>query len=205
MPAPGDPFTPTLGLVRLDIVDDIGTKAGQLNIEGGLTADRNALDHFAAQTSASFYTLFHLSGAASDNMGDDRVIGSAFNPLNNRIIQEVLAWAEKSGSGGVTQIDLQRQVGGQSDVWASILGAPGGSPNPACQLALSSSLGNYGVASATWTKMTASHNAVWGAGTMVRAVMSSSAGAAGVSGQKGVTVMVRWANSGAFDNAISQP
>ena len=205
MPAPGDPFTPTLGLVRLDIVDDIGSKTGQLNIEGGLTADRVALDKFAAQTSASFYTLFHLSGSASDNMGDDRVIGSAFNPMCNRIIQEVVAWAEKSGSGGVTQIDAQLQINGQNDTWQSIFGAPGGSPNPACQLALSSSLGNYGMASSTWTKMTGSHNTVWGAGSMLRCVMSSSAGAAGVSGQKGVTVMVRWANSGSFANAISQP
>ena len=45
----------------------------------------------------------------------------------------------------------------------------------------------------------------WGDGVIMRAVMTEAAGASGLDGQKGVTVVVRWAPSGSSPNRISRP
>lgn len=156
-------------------------------------ANANTIDAFMGHMSASFSSLLCMSsGSASDNLDDGGVIGVAYSPTN-RIIREVVCWAHKSGSGGVSRIDvdIQQGVGGN---FSSIFS------NNAFKPALSSSLGNFGLARGT--TFVSGSNMVWPAGTLIRANLETAAGAAGLSGQKGVTVDIRWVPSGSYGTGV---
>ncbi len=205
MAASGSVNSPVLGLPRLEVAsNDIRQYNVDVDLENALNDGRQTLDQFAANTTASLYSLFQISGSTSDNLGDAGGVGAEFNRSNDRILQEVVAFAVTSGSGGVTTIDVQVQNPG-GGTFSSIFGPLGGPANAAMQVALSSSLGNYGLARSGQTKMVSGSNMVWPKGTSMKGVLTTAAGAAGGSGQKGLIIQVFWAPSGSYSNSTAAP
>jgi len=196
-------FSPVLGMGQHLIAQgDIRSYEGELALESQLNSHRDKIDLWAGFTTASFYSLFQVSGSTSDNLGDAGGVGAEFNPTCDRVIQEVVAFAATSGSGGVTTIDclVQQGVGGN---FSSIFGPLGGPSNAAMRVALSSSLGNYGIA--TSHGFVSGTNMVWPRGTILKTQLTTAAGAAGPNGQKGLIIQVRWTPSGSFSNRTAQP
>lgn len=145
-----------------------------------------AVNEFAGLVTGSFSVLFETSGSAFDRVGQD--LGSAYT-REDFVIREVVAWAATSGSGGVSRIDVDVQQG------------PGGNfssiySNNAFKPALSSSLGNYGLARGN--TFVSGSDMRWPAGTLIRAQLETAAGAAGLSGQNAVTVQVFYTPSGSY-------
>lgn len=149
-------------------------------------ANHDKLDAWAGQVSGSFETVFNMSsGSATENLSANIFLGAAYAPTD-RVIKEVVCWAHTSGSGGVTQIDVQVGLTNFASIFT----------NTAFKPALSSSLGNFGLAKSS--TFTSGSNTRWIAGTLIRAKLDTAAGAAGLSGQNGVTVCIRWVPSGSF-------
>ncbi len=160
-------------------------------------ANNTAIDAFAGKVTGSFCSKFslHHSGVNSAmNMTHALLpgyIGSEYSP-NNRVIMEVVAWAAKSGSGGVSRVDVQIQQGStQPANFASIFS------NNAFKPAVSASLGDFGRVSCT--TFVSGTNMVWGASSSLKVVQDTAAGAeALLSGQYGLTVEVLWKPSGSY-------
>lgn len=153
-----------------------------------ITADLAAIDAFAAHVTASFVTTFHYSGSAADLLTGD--FGSAHYATADRIVTNVVCWAATSGSGGVTTIDVQKQLGAGLGFASLFSGSAVARP------ALSASVGNYGIVSTT--SFVSGTSPIWSAGTLMRSVVLSAAGGTGLNGQKGLTVQVFWAPSGSY-------
>lgn len=203
MAASGSLYTPVLGLNRAEVAStDIRSYPVAVELENALNLNRDEIDDFAGLVSGSV-TVFAPSGSASDFLGDGASLGAAFNRGPDRVIQEVVAFAATSGSGGVTTIDVRVQGTPGNASFTSIFGPVGGPANAAMHVALSSSLGNWGLARSSG--FTSGSNTVWKAGSILRAVATTAAGAANASGQRGVTVHVYWAPSGSFPNRTAAP
>lgn len=204
MSASGSAFSPVLGLPRLEVASfDIRSYPFAVDLENSLNSGRQSLDQFAANTTSSLYSLFQVSGSTSDNLGDAGGMGAEFNRSQDRVIQEIVAFAATSGSGGVTTIDVQVQGTAGAAAFTSIFGPVGGPANAAMRVALSSSLGNYGIARSNG--FTSGSNTVWPKGSIMRCLLTTAAGAAGISGQKGLIIQVFWAPSGSYLNSTSAP
>jgi hypothetical protein len=147
--------------------------------------NRDTVDSWAGNVTASFSTKFHYSGSASDLLGEGGLIGTAYTPAA-RVIKEVVAWASASGSGGVTTLDVKVQYGSFSSIFT----------NDVLRPHLSASAGNYSLSKKS--TFVSGSNMVWRAGTILRAELLGAAGAAGASGQKGVTVEVFWVPSASY-------
>ncbi len=157
-----------------------------------------AVDKFAGGVTSSFYSLFWVSSSFDGPVGGD--VGSEYT-RSDRVIQQVVAYAAGSGSGGVTTIDVQVQQGPVAPSnFSSIFGTNGGAANAAMKVALSASLGNYGVASSSL--FVSGSNMLWPAGTIIKTVFSTAAGAPlATSTQKGITIQVFWKPSGTYNSA----
>lgn len=205
MPASGSLFSPVLGLQRAEVASfDLRQYTVEVDLENVLNGNRTTLDQFAAYTTSSLYSLFQISGSTSDNLGDAGGLGAEYNRSQDRVIQEVIAFAATSGSGGVSTIDVQVQQGPGGN-FASIFGPLGGPPNNAMRVALSASLGNYGIARSGQSNMVSGSNMLWPRGTLLKCQLTTAAGAAGVSGQKGLIVQVFWTPSGSYPNSTAAP
>ena len=138
-------------------------------------AKNNFLDQVTLdqQLSASLSILDAAVGAAG-------VIGSAFNDGANRSISRVVAWAQQSGSGGVSRVDVQFGL----TTFASIFS------NNTFKPAVSSSLGDFGQVSKT--AFVSGSAQVWPAGTTLKAILDTVAGDATTGAQKGLVVQVIW-------------
>lgn len=205
MPASGSAFSPVLGIPRADLTDrDVRSYGAELDLETSININRLNTDQFAAFATGSMYSLFQISGSTSDNLGDAGGLGAEYNRACDRVIQEVVAFAATSGSGGVSTIDVlvQQGVGGN---FSSIFGPLGGPTNNAMRVALSSSAGNYGLAKSGQSNMVSGSNMVWPKGTLLKCQLVTAAGAAGVSGQKGLIVQVFWSPSGSYANSTAAP
>lgn len=185
--------TPVIDLEDEDTVTHPPHYTTRVEEDRIVNANADKLDSWAGHCSASFATTLCMSsGSASDNMDDGAIIGAAYSPTD-RVIKEVICWAHKSGSGGVSRIDVDIQQGVAGN-FSSIFS------NSAFKPALSSSLGNFGIARSS--TFVSGSNTVWPAGTIIRANLETAAGAAGLSGQKGVTVEIRWTPSGTFGAGV---
>ncbi len=71
--------------------------------------------------------------------------------------------------------------------------------------ALSSSNGNYAIAHVGQSAMVSGSNTVWPAGSLMKCLFTTAAGAIGGSAQKGITVQVYWSPSGSFPNRTAAP
>lgn len=141
------------------------------------TANISKLDQYASSLSASLFTMFCISGSTSDMLASDNYVGSEYNRVAKTLL-EVVAWAQTSGSGGVTRVDVQLQEPG-SLTWNSIFS------DAALKPAVSSSLGDFGTSRATVFTTSS-----WAPGCMMRCKLDTAAGAPGISGQKGLTVQI---------------
>ncbi len=185
--------TPVIDLETQNIAQSPPHYTKDLEEDRVNNANSTKLDVWAGEVSGSFSSLLCISsGSASDNLDDGGIIGVAYTPFD-RIIREVVCWAHKSGSGGVSRIDVDIQQGPNGN-FSSIFS------NNAFKPALSSSLGNFGLAKAS--TFVSGTNMVWPAGTLVRAHLETAAGAAGLSGQKGVSVDIRWVPSGSYGSGV---
>lgn len=142
-------------------------------------ANATSVDAFAGKLTSSFCSTFFVSGTSTANLGMD--IGAEYSPIN-KVITEVLAFCPVSGSGGVTTIDVQRQQDGVGTAFVSIFS------NAAFRPALSSSLGNYGIARSSTISGT-----LWPAGTILKASFTTAATL-----QRDVTVVVTWKPSASY-------
>ena len=205
MSASGSVYTPSLGLQRVEITQGEAFRAywAQVELENVLNGNRSQVDQFAAYTSASFYSMFQVSGSTSDNLGDAGGLGAEYNRGPDRIIQEVVAFAATSGSGGVSTIDVLVQGTPGGTTFTSIFGPLGGPANNAMRPAVSASLGNYGLAKSSG--FTSGSNTVWPRGSLLKCQLVTAAGAAGPSGQKGLIVQVFWTPSGSYANSTAAP
>lgn len=179
--------TPVLQLQNTQLADgDPRSYPFKLDFDTNLFGAHTALDLHAGNMTGSCYTLFTLgSGTISPAGSVGKDIGAEYT-RTNRVLQEVVAFATNSGSGGVTRIDVQVQDSGGT--FNSIFS------NNAFKPALSSSLGNYGVAKSA-TFLTSS----WGAGKIIKASLDTAAGdATAANAQTGLTVMVFWKPSGSY-------
>lgn len=177
--------TPVLDMEDVDLTSRPSHFTKDLESERTIKAFRDDVDRFAGQITGSFASVAAPSGSASDMLGDGGVIGS-FYAREDRVIKEVVAWAATSGSGGVTRVDVAVQ--GPAGDFVSIFG------NNALKPAVSSSLGNYGISQVA--TFISGSNMRWVKGKLMRVSLDTAAGAAGVSGQKGLTVSVIWDPSG---------
>jgi len=203
MAASGTLSSPVLGLTRVDLGEGPWTYQKAVDVENALNRERDLIDAMTGFLTASCYTMFQISGSAADNLGDAGGLGAEYNRVTDRVIQEVVAFAATSGSGGVSTIDIQIQQGPGGN-FSSIFG-PGGSSNNVFKSALSSSLGNYGISKVSNLNFVSGSNMVWPKGTLLRAVLTTAAGTSGVGGQKGLIVQVFWSPSGSFANRTAHP
>lgn len=156
------------------------------------TANGSKIDTWAGHVSASFSTILEQSGSASDLLGNGAYIGAAYTPVD-RVIKEIVCWAHTSGSAGVSRIDVKVQQGPAGN-FSTIFS------NNAFKPALSSSLGNFGLAKSS--TFVSGSNMVWPAGTLIQAIFDTAAGTAGLNGQKNVTVDIRWVPSASFGSGV---
>jgi len=142
--------------------------------------NKDSIDSWAGHVSASFCSVFHQSGTVSTILASD--LGSEY-AQHARVITSVKAWAVGSGSGGVTRVDVQRQQDGVGAAFVSIFS------NNAYKPAVSASLGNYGIASATTIS-----GSIWKAGTVLKAKMDTAADV-----QADLYVQVNWKPSASYN------
>ena len=148
-----------------------------------------AVNEFAGLVTGSFSLTFKTSGSSAGLLGQNAgVIGAAYTREDN-VIREVVAWAASSGSGGVTRIDVDIQQGVAGN-FSSIFS------NSAFKPAVSSSLGNYGIARSA--SFVSGSDMVWRAGTLIRAQLETAAGVEAASAQSGLTVQVFYTPSGSY-------
>jgi hypothetical protein len=152
---------------------------------------RDKLDLWAGKVTGSFCSKFERSGSAASLLADTAQIFGSEYAREDRLVTEVVCFAARSGSGGVTRFDVQvQQVPGATN-FASLFS------NNVFKPALSSSLGNYGVAKAsTFTSGTTSP---WRKGTVLKVVLDTAAGEANMlDGQDGLVCQVFWKPSGSY-------
>ena len=142
-----------------------------------------AYDAFVGAVTGSSETIFRLQSDSYSNATRD--IG-ADKPGYARVITGVSCFAELSGSGGVTTVDVLMQDAG--GVFNSIF-----SGSNTQRPAVSASIGNYVVVSKT-SFLTSS----WPAGQILRANLLNAAGDATTGAQKGLSCIVYWRPSGSF-------
>lgn len=148
-----------------------------------------AVNEWAGDVTGSLSVLFVTSGSATEKLGAMAgELGSAYARVDH-VIREVVCWAAASGSGGVSRVDVDVQQGPAGN-FSSIFS------DNAFKPALSSSLGNYGLArGATFVS---GSNMRWPAGTLIRAQLETAAGAGGLSAQSGICVQVFYTPSGSY-------
>lgn len=146
-------------------------------------ANNSAFDSFAGIATASFSTHLMISGTVSTLLSSD--IGSSYTKYN-RVITDVIAWAARSGSGGVTRINVLRQEDGPGGAFVSIFA------NNANKPAVSASLGNNVPTSGTQITSTIS-GSLWKAGTVLKATFDTAADV-----QQDVNVVIFWRPSGSY-------
>ena len=151
----------------------------QVTLDQQLSASLSILDAAVGAAGLGGVTILRLEGATS-TQGAAGVIGSAFNDGANRSISRVVAWAQQSGSGGVSRVDVQFGL----TTFASIFS------NNAFKPAVSSSLGDFGQVSKT--AFVSGSAQVWPAGTTLKAILDTVAGDATTGAQKGLVVQVIW-------------
>lgn len=190
------PNTPVLDLQVTDTAADSPLDySSRVNDDQQLSSSLAAIDTFAGNVTGSMgFTMFMLSGSVSDMLGDSGIIGSEYNRLCDRVIQEVIAWATTSGSGGVTTIDVLVQQGSVQPANFSTIYLGNNVYRPA----VSSSLGNFGMSKTGASNFVSGSNMVWKKGSLLQAKLLTVAGAAGVSGQKNLTVQIFWKPSGSY-------
>jgi hypothetical protein len=186
-------YTPVLQLTS----SDWQSQNENYYIERSLEDARNLsslqqIDDFAGDVTASFSTQVStaLSGANVSQIVTNSILGGYLGSAyaaQDRVIKEVVAWAAKSGSGGVTRIDVQIQNGSFASIFS----------NNAFKPAVSSSLGDYGASKST--TFVSGSNMVWRAGTMIKILADTAAGdATALNGQYGLNVAVFWKPSGSY-------
>lgn len=155
----------------------------RVEIDRVANQNKTSIDRLVGQVTSSFSTNVNVSGNIADHIGQP--LAAAFTRAP-RIITQVVAFASTSGSGGVTELDVQ--ISASNGGFISIFG------NAAQRANISSSLGDYGLARSAVT------GALWPANARMRVVAISAAGAAGVaaSAQNNVTVEVFWKPSGSY-------
>jgi hypothetical protein len=173
--------TPILKLNILDIGGhEIRSFADRVDLENQLSASMVELDLAAGLMTGSYSTTLNVSGTLSTVAG--QFIGAHYAPTD-RVIKEVVAFARLSGSGGVTQVDLQLSDSGgvfnsiysNAVFQANVSGGAGGT-------------GNYGLAKAQTMRSSS-----WPAGTVLRAQLLTAAAL-----QSDLTVVVVWKPSGSY-------
>ncbi len=203
MAASGSIVSPVLGLPRHEVtLEPITCPDMTLGLEQSLNAGRQNIDQMAGCLTASCFTSFAVSSSFDGIAGGSD--GWAEYTRTDRVIQEVVAWAAQSGSGGVTTIDIQIQQGPGGN-FSSIFGPLGGPTNAAMRVALSSSLLNYGLAKSGQANMVSGSNMVWKAGTLMKCLFTTAAGAPGGSAQKNIVTQVYWSPSASFPGSTAAP
>lgn len=159
-----------------------------------------AVDQFAAaMTGSACFTVFcPQTGSVLDLSigGTDQaagIMGTEFNPLQDRVITNVVGWSSASGSNpaGVVRVDVLVQQGAvQPANFSSIFS------NNTFKLAISGSSANGPVSTKTFVSGT---NMVWPKGTLLQAKADATNGlGAGLSAMRGVTVQIFWKPSGSY-------
>ena len=204
MAASGSLNSPVLGLPRVEIAtNDVRQYNVEVDMENAINQGRQNVDQMAGLLTSSCYSNFTVS-SSFDGLAGGSDVWAEFT-RTDRILQEVVCWAAASGSGGVTTVDIQVQGTPGAAAFTSIFGPLGGPANSAMKPALSASLGNYGLARSGQTLMTSGSNTVWKAGSLMKCVFSTAAGAVGGSAQKNIVVQVFWSPSGSFPNSTAAP
>lgn len=202
MSASGSVVSAVLGLKRFEVATapslDYGTR---LELEQSLNTMRDRVDLLLGMLTGSCYEEF-VASSSFDGIAGGADVYAEYNPGPARTLQEVIAWCGSSGSGGVTTIDIQIQQGPGGN-FASIFGPLGGPPNNAMRVALSSSLGNYGLAKQGQSSFVSGTNMVWQPGTLMKCVFTTAAGAVGGSAMKNIVTQVRWSPSGSWPNSLA--
>lgn len=156
--------------------------------------NKDRLDGFAGSVTASFVETFYVSGAIGTHLGQGGVHGGEYygglryNPMGNRHITKVLAFAAQSGSGGVTTIDVQKKAG-----------LPGTNESLFSNLAFKVNLSaSAGAATAVQTTTFAPTSQSWAAGQFLGVVLQEAAAGAGLSEAQDLVVQVHWIPSASY-------
>ncbi len=166
---------------RIDLTSAPDHYSKDLQTENDLNDIRDSL-------TGSMCTRFVMSGAVGDNIG--LFLGAPdYNDGCDRIITAVTVQCVKSGSGGVTRLDVRKGVPGPMLTDKSIFAHQEFRP------ALSSSAGDFGLGRTT-TVVAAS--ASWARGQQVAVHVLAAAGASGLDGQTGLCATVWWKPSGSY-------
>jgi hypothetical protein len=198
MAASGSLNTPVLGLTRAEVtLNPFNSYQAQVDLETQINDWRTKFDTVVGMLTASCYCDF-VASSSFDGIAGGSDVYAEHNPGPNRIIQEVVCYAGQSGSGGVTTVDCQVQGTPGSTTFTSIFGPLGGPANAAMRVALSASAGNYGLAKSGQTLMTSGSNTIWPAGSLLKILFTTAAGAVGGSAMKNIVTYVRWSPSGSW-------
>mgnify|MGYP001567576845 CR=1 FL=1 len=142
-----------------------------------LSSSLVAIDQFASAVTGSMSSVVFVSGNLAPFKTQVVYAEIANTP---RVISQVVAFAQNSGSGGVTSVDveLSSSAAGFQTIFA----------NAAARAKVSSSLGNYGIA-----RSAAPVTASWNAGALMRVVLYSD-----TIDQASLSVNVMWKPSGSY-------
>lgn len=180
--------TPILQLNSIDLSDpayDPRSYPARVDFDAALDTSLAAVDTFAGRLTASFCTRFYLTASLPEAITVAPPIGVDY-ASGPRILQEVVAFAFRSGSGaGVTVFDVKMTDG--AGTFNSVFS------NLAFRPALSNSLGDYGVARANVFR-----TASWDPGRIIRLDVLGTTGGTGLGAQAGVNVLVFWKPSGSY-------
>lgn len=173
-------YTPT-NVLQLQVPDEASAPRNsypdQLSNDQQLSSSLVALDQFAASVTGSMSSVVFVSGNLAPFKTQVVYAEIANTP---RVISHVVAFAQNSGSGGVTSVDveLSSSAAGFQTIFA----------NDAARAKVSSSLGNYGIA-----RSAAPVTASWNAGALMRVVLYSD-----TVDQASLSVNVMWKPSGSY-------
>jgi len=133
-----------------------------VRVDADAVENRNIdkVDAFAARLTASFAETVFVSGTVEAKVGES--IGAYYTPIN-RVITRVVAFAEGTGSAGVTTVDVQLSASAGAG-FTSIFA------NDAAMCNLSGAVPPWGLVSTT-AMLTSS----WPAGSVVRLVLAAAA------------------------------
>jgi hypothetical protein len=154
----------------------------QLEVDRVSNANKDKVDLFVGQLSASFSTKFYASGTLSTRLAPDDFYGGQAYARHDRIIEEVVITSPIIGSSGVTTIDIERQEDGVAGAFVSIFADLVFKP------ILSQSVGADVPQSTTTISGT-----LWPAGTLIRAHVDEAA-----VDQADTLVEVFWRPSGSY-------
>ena len=185
---------PNTKVLQLGVPDTFSVqtndKTSELANDQLVVTAHTTLDAFAGFTTASCcYSMFVVPTGSYGYLNSPGYIGhqgvfGAEYARQDRTFVEAVAWAAASGSGGVSTIDVQVGLVNFQSVFAST----------ASMLAVSASLGNYGLSkSSAWVS---GSNTRWPAGMLMRAQLLTAVTAAGPSDQEVLTVQIFWKPSG---------